>query len=299
MQTVLDCIPCFMRQALHSARLITDDPTVHEQVMRKTLELAATMDLRQCPPAMAQKIHRFIREITGQPDPYRDLKQYHNQFGLALYHKWKPAVLESNDPVESAIKLAIAGNIIDLGVKSQIADAEIEATIENAYSSPLDKHILEQFKKQVNQAQKILYLPDNAGEIAFDRLLIEMLPTEKITLAIKGSPAINDATKDDAQSVGLTRIVNVIDNGSDGPGTLLHDCSATFLEHFNTADLVISKGQGNYESLSDVDKNIFFILKAKCSVIADHLNCQIGEIIFKNSKSMNRSQQKGDNYARI
>ncbi|MCK4815836.1 DUF89 family protein, partial [bacterium] len=130
----------------------------------------------------------------------------------------------------------------------------------------------------------ILYLADNAGEIVFDRLLIEQLPYEKITVVVKGKPVINDATMDDAEFAGLTEIVEVFDNGSDAPGTILQDCSQTFRDRFEDADLVIAKGQGNYETLSEVDKDIFFLLKVKCFIIARDIDCEVGEMILQRSK---------------
>jgi uncharacterized protein with ATP-grasp and redox domains len=140
------------------------------------------------------------------------------------------------------------------------------------------------FRQAVNDAREILYIADNAGEIVFDRLLIERLPIEKVTVAVKGSPVINDVTMEDALVAGLPRIVEVIDNGSDAPGTILESCSGYFQERFEKADLVIAKGQGNYETLSDIDKNIFFILKAKCPVIARDIGCEVGQMIFQKTK---------------
>ena len=133
-------------------------------------------------------------------------------------------------------------------------------------------------------AQDILYLADNAGEIVFDRLLIEQLPMQKITVVVKGFPIINDATMEDAVAAGLTEIVSVIDNGSDAPGTILEICSDAFVSRFEQADLIITKGQGNYETLSDIDKNIYFILKAKCPVIASDLGCPIGQMVLINKR---------------
>jgi uncharacterized protein with ATP-grasp and redox domains len=146
--------------------------------------------------------------------------------------------------------------------------------------------MVEQLRSDAECAQNILYLVDNAGEIAFDRLLIEQLPTEKITVVVKGKPVINDATMEDAEFVGLTDIVEVIDNGSDAPGTILETCSQNFRDRFEEADLVIAKGQGNYETLSDLDKNIFFILKAKCPVIARDIGCEIGDMILCHNSSV-------------
>jgi uncharacterized protein with ATP-grasp and redox domains len=143
----------------------------------------------------------------------------------------------------------------------------------------------EDFGKAVNESESILYLADNAGEIVFDRLLIEQMPTEKVTVAVKGSPVINDATIEDAIHAGLPQIVDVIENGSDAPGTILENCSQAFRDHFAKADLVVAKGQGNYETLSDVNKNIFFILKAKCPVISRNIGCEVGEMILQKTKA--------------
>jgi len=287
MQIYLDCIPCFVRQALDAARLITDDERIHEQVVREVLRLAADLDMSQSPPAIGQQIHRLIRELIGDDDPYRELKQRYNHLALRMCDELREHVRTSVNPLETAVKLAIAGNIIDLGVKTSIKESEIEKIINDSLTADFDGRQIEEFRNAVNQAEKILYLADNAGEIVFDRLLIEQLPAEKITLVVKGKPVINDATMEDAEFAGLTEIVEVIDNGSDAPGTILESCSQDFRNRFENADLIIAKGQGNYETLSDLDKSIFFVLKAKCPVIARHLDCEIGEMILRKSKSIN------------
>ena len=288
MKTFLDCIPCFVRQALDSARLATDDEQIHEKVVREVLRLSADLDMSQSPPEMGQKIHRLIRSLVGSDDPYYRVKKQFNSLALKLYPDLRKQIISSNDQFETAVRLAIAGNIIDFGVKSSLSESEVKKTINDSLSSYLDPEQVLNFKNAVIEAEKILYLADNAGEIVFDHLLIEQLPIEKITVVVKGSPVINDATIDDANVVGLGRIVEVIDNGSDGPGTILETCSQSFRNRFEDADLIIAKGQGNYETLSDLDKNIFFILKAKCPVIARDLGCEVGEMILRKSNSFKR-----------
>lgn len=287
MRTYFDCIPCFFRQTLDAVRLITDDDQIQEQVMREVMLLASGMDLRQSPPAMAQKIHHIIRKLTGVQDPYLQTKNRFNRMVLEMYPQLKQRIANSADPFETAVRLAIAGNIVDLGVKTGLAEFEIEKTIAQSLTDPLDTEALKEFRNATNEAKHILYLGDNAGEVVLDRLLIEQLPTENITFVVKAGPIINDATMEDAEVAGLTRIVEVIDNGSDAPGTILEDCSQNFRRRFDKADLVIAKGQGNYETLSDVNKNIFFILKAKCPVIAEDLHCEVGEMILRKSKATN------------
>jgi uncharacterized protein with ATP-grasp and redox domains len=288
MKIFLDCIPCFVRQALDSARLATDDEQIHEKVVREVLRLSADLDMSQSPPEMGQKIHRLIRSLVGSDDPYYRVKKQFNSLALKLYPDLRKQIISSNDQFETAVRLAIAGNIIDFGVKSSLSESEVKKTINDSLSSYLDPEQVLNFKNAVIEAEKILYLADNAGEIVFDHLLIEQLPIEKITVVVKGSPVINDATIDDANVVGLGRIVEVIDNGSDGPGTILETCSQSFRDRFEDADLIIAKGQGNYETLSDLDKNIFFILKAKCPVIARDLGCEVGEMILRKSNSFKR-----------
>ena len=286
MKIFLDCIPCFVRQALDSARLASDDEQIHEKVVREVLHLAADLDMSQSPPAIGQKIHRLIRTLVGSNDPYYRVKKQFNNLALKLYPDLRKQIISSNDQFETAVRLAIAGNIIDFGVKTSLSESEVKQTINDSLSGYLDPEQVLNFKNAVIEAGKILYLADNAGEIVFDHLLIEQLPIEKITVVVKGSPVINDATMEDANLAGLTRVVEVIDNGSDGPGTILETCSQSFRDRFEGADLIIAKGQGNYETLSDIDKNIFFLLKAKCPVIARDLSCQVGKMILRKSNSL-------------
>ena len=282
MKTYFDCIPCFIRQVLDSVRMTTTDKQIHEKVLRKALRLASEMDLRQSPPAMAQIIHRFIRQITGVKDPYLEVKNRFNMLALKMYPDLKQRIEASADTLETAVRLAIAGNIIDFGVNSEVQENTVERTISESLADELDLDALQKFRDTTAAAKDILYLADNAGEIVFDRLLIEQLPYEKVTFVVKGSPVLNDATIEDAQIAGLTDIVDVIDNGSDAPGTILEDCSEDLRRRFNKADLLIAKGQGNFETLNNVYKNKFFLLRPKCSVLAEHLGCKIGSLILAN-----------------
>lgn len=281
MRTYLDCIPCFVRQTLEAARLATDDRAVHERAVRAVLRKIAAMDLADPPPRMGQIIHRTVRDLTGAEDPYHDAKQRFNAFALRLYPELKERADASGDPLAAAVHLAAAGNIVDLGVKSGLAHDQIEAAVEGALTDPLDPADIRAFRTAVDAATDILYLADNAGEIVFDRLLLEYLPREKITFAVRGKPIINDALREDAEAAGVTDLVPVIDNGADVPGTILAECSAAFRQRFERADLIISKGQGNYETLSDVPQPVFFLLKVKCPVIAEDIGCPVGRLILR------------------
>jgi len=283
MRMYVDCIPCLIRQALDSAKLVTPDEQIHERVVREVLILTSKMDMHQSPPAIAQKVHRLIRELTGNDDPYHEKKRRFDRMAMRMYPGLRDRISESEDPQLTAIHLAGASNVIDFGAPSLLFDADLDEAITQSLAADFDCMHLETFRYAASRARDILYLADNAGEIAFDRLLIEQLPTERVTLAVRGRPVLNDATMEDARAVGLTEIVNVVENGSDAPGTILEDCSHHFRDRFANADLVIAKGQGNYESLSTVDKNIFFLLMAKCPVIARDLGCNVNEMILRRS----------------
>jgi uncharacterized protein with ATP-grasp and redox domains len=149
-------------------------------------------------------------------------------------------------------------------------------------AAPVDPDAAAALRRAVAGADRILYLCDNAGEIVFDRLLIEVLPSEKITAVVRGTPVINDATLEDARATGLTEVVRVMDNGSDAPGTLLETCSPAFRDCFAAADLIIAKGQGNFETLSETrGKRIFFLLKVKCPLIARDIGEPTGRLVVK------------------
>jgi uncharacterized protein with ATP-grasp and redox domains len=198
---------------------------------------------------------------------------------LELYPVLKGIIESSENRFETAVRLAIAGNIIDFGVNAEVNQEVINKNIELSLSEQLFGD-MEYFHEAVNSAGKILYLGDNTGEIVFDRLLIEQLPKEKVTFAVRGSPVINDATMADAVDTKMNDLVTVIDNGSDAPGIVIEECSEPFKQFFHGADIIIAKGQGNFETLSNTDKTIFFLLKAKCAVVAKHIQCSVGDSVI-------------------
>lgn len=275
MRTSLDCIPCFARQTLEAARFFTDDPVVHERILREVLRSTSEMDLAQCPPVVAQQMHRRLREFAGVNDPYRAVKDGFNRMALDMLPEFSAQVCNSPDPLILALRLAIAGNVIDLGVNGGLTENQARRALVGAMDEPFHGDV-EDFRRAVDSADNILYLADNAGEIVFDRLLIEQLPTERVTLVVRGGPILNDALLADAEAAGLCDLVETIENGSDAPGTVLDDCSASFQRRFAMADMIIAKGQGNFESLSDTPGNVYFLFKAKCQVIANHVGLPVG-----------------------
>ena len=286
MRTFFDCIPCFVRQALDAVRLVTDDEGIHERVLREVLRAAGEMDLRQSPPAMGRHIHRAVRELVHGGDPYSQMKDRFNRLALDMCPKLEARIGNAPNPTEMAVRLAIAGNVIDPAATGNLDEAHVYEAIDRALAAPLDGDVAA-FLDAVSQADAILYLADNAGEIVFDRLLIEQMlklaPGVNVTVAVRGMAVLNDATMEDARAAGLTRLVEVIDNGTDVPGTILEECSEAFRERFWSADLVIAKGQGNYETLSEVEADIVFVLMAKCPVIARDLGCPVGSLVVRRS----------------
>ena len=201
---------------------------------------------------------------------------------LQLLPELRERIDASDDPFGLAVKLAIAGNIIDLGVGGHVAEDDLRDSVDQALEEPVHG-LVEDLRRDIERAERILYLADNCGEIAFDRLLVERLPIEKVTVALRGEPILNDATMEDAHTVGLTDLVEIIDNGSDAPGTLLEDCSPAFRRRFAQADLIIAKGQGSYESLSEVPAPICFLFMVKCSVVAEHIGEGVGTHVVTRS----------------
>ena len=280
MQTTLDCMPCFVRQALGAVRMVTDAPGTQQGVLHGVLRWLSRVPLQQSPLVTAQRVHRLIRELACDGDPYLQAKRWSNELALGLYPRVEEMVRDSSEPLEMALRLAIAGNAIDFGPHQHVDKKHVDEAIAHALKSPLNGDIAG-FTDAVSRARSILYLTDNAGEIVFDRLLIEQLGPERVTVGVRGMPVLNDATMADAEAAGLIGLVEVIDNGSDAPGTLLDDCSEEFRRRFDEADMVIAKGQGNYESLNDAGREVFLVLKAKCPVIAAQIGCPVSSLVVK------------------
>ena len=284
MDTHLDCIPCFLHQSLEAARMATSDEKKHEEVMKKVMNHLQTIDFTHSPPEISQHVHHIIRTITNNLDPYKKVKKEANQQAKEQYPTLKKMVNDSEDPLLIAAKLAIIGNVIDFGTMNRM---NIEDMVENIAHKPFDDSGYQRFRQRVKQAKEIVYLADNTGEIFFDRLLIEQLHKENrhITYVVKQYPIINDATIDDALYAGIDEYADIIAGDKDAtysaPGLILSNMSSELQKILKNADLVISKGQGNYESLSDVDREIFFLLMVKCPLVADNIGIDVGTMVLK------------------
>jgi len=231
-------------------------------------------------PVMGQRIHRRLRALTGLTDPYRRAKNLQNRLALRLLPELSRELKGARDRLGLAVRIAIAGNIIDMGAYGDVGEAGVRAAVEHALREPL-RGDLKAFKRAAAKAKSVFYLTDNAGEIVFDRLLVHELGPARVTAAVRGAPVLNDAVMADARAAGLHRLCRVIDNGSDAPGTVLEETSKEFKRLFYGADLVIAKGQGNYETLSEAPRPVWFLFKAKCPVIALRAGVKVGDQVLE------------------
>jgi uncharacterized protein with ATP-grasp and redox domains len=225
-------------------------------------------------------VHEIVRQEVGDSNPYRSAKERSTQEALALYPRLTSLVADADDALETALRLAIAGNIIDFGA---VAEYDLWGTVERVLAQPFAIDDGAALRKALDSAHEVLYLGDNAGETVFDRVLIETLDVP-VVYAVKGGAALNDATREDAEAVGLDEVATVVDNGASTVGTILGRCSSEFQRRFAAAELVIAKGQANYETLSEKGSKIFFLLQAKCPVIARDIGVPVGSIILEQGR---------------
>lgn len=282
MKTYLDCYPCLLRQALSAARRSGASDNQQHIILLKTMKELSAFPTDSTPPQLAYRIHQCVQQLTSNLAPYRDDKDQATQQALALYPELKKKVGAASNPLEMAVRIAIAGNIIDLGVADSY---DLDATLKRVLTQDFAINDLAALRSALAQNLSVLYIADNAGETVFDRVLIESI-VGSVTYVVKSGPIINDATYEDAVAAGIDQVATIIDNGSNAPGTLFEQCSEAFRQRFNEADLIIAKGQANYESLSDSSAPIFFLLQAKCNVIARDLGITEGDIVLKQQRNI-------------
>ena len=277
MKTYLECIPCFLRQALDAARLAGAAPRTQKKILDEISGMLPAFSLDVTPPEIARTVYGIVEGYTGGKDAYRHIKAKSNSMAMELYPRLKEEIERSENVLLSAVRLAVAGNVIDYGVPHSF---DIEEEIEDCLRKDFAIFDFEEFGRAVKRAKNILYILDNAGEIVFDRILVEEIGKD-VVCAVRGRPIINDVTMDDAVQVGLDKVAKIVSSGSDIPGTLPEACEEGFRDYYRGADLIISKGQGNFETLANEERPIFFIFKAKCPVVARHVGCDVGDIILK------------------
>ena len=272
MKAFLDCVACTLGQALRTVRHCTNDPSVQRRVMHALLAELAETDLTLTPVELGHIAQRIVASETGVGDPYREARRRSNAEALALYPRLKAIVRSSEEPLQTAAKIAIVGNIIDLGAYGD--DYDVEGTLAQLLQSPFGRDDFAPFREAVAHARTVLYLADNAGEIVFDRVLIEELSGKEITVAVKSQPFINDAMLPDAKQVGLADIARVIEVPI-YPGT-----TEEFAATWEAADVIVSKGHANYESYDEASGPLFFLLLAKCDFVARSAGVSRGEMVL-------------------
>lgn len=277
MKTYLDCYPCFLRQALEVARISGADEEQQRVVVDRVLGALTTLDPSRTPPETGDVIYRIVRKEIDATELFDRVKEAATRQALALYPRLKALVDEADHPLEGAVRLAVAGNIVDL---TPHQDYDVWDAVDSALREPFAIYDGVAFTQALAGAESVLYVADNAGETVFDRVLIETLDVP-VTYAVKSGPVLNDATIDDALAAGLGEVAEVVSTGSESLGTILDDCSDDFRRRYDEAGVIIAKGQSNYETLSSEAERIFFLLRTKCPVIARDVGVPTGSNVLK------------------
>jgi len=278
LKSSLECLACVVQQGLRAARAATDDPELQQRIVMEVAKRVPGLDMDASPAVNSQCAYYLANEISGNQDPYKDARRIQNELALALESELRDLVANSTDPLDTALHLAAAGNVIDLGT-GQSNDVDIRDAIEQALRERFAVDHTEAFRESLARCSDLLYLLDNAGEIVFDKILIEELTHHtSVTAVVKGAPIINDAVLEDAEQVGLTQICDVIDNGGPFIGSPPDLVPERFRQRMAAADVIVAKGQGNYETVDDFPGDVFLILKAKCDVVARHMGVQLGQV---------------------
>ena len=278
MKSTLECLECTIAQALRTARAATDDPEIHRRIVDETARRIPGMSLDLSPADNSRCAYEITAELSGNPDPYKQARREQNDLALALEPDLRKLLDESGDRLETALHLAAAGNIIDLGT-SQAQHIDVHGAIEQALREKFAVDHTGALRESLASCKDLLFLLDNAGEIVFDKLLIEeLLKLTPVTAVVKGAPIINDVIMADAEQVGLTDVCEVIDNGGAFVGSPLNLIPQRFRDRMDRADVIVGKGQGNYETIDEYPGDVFLILRAKCDIVARHMGVQFGQV---------------------
>ncbi|NLD05722.1 MAG: DUF89 family protein [Synergistaceae bacterium] len=282
MDIFLDCLPCVLKQVLEASRMATDKPALQEKIIEESLKILQNYKKYESSPDIVKNMHQAVKSLSGVSDPYKAVKERDIKAAKAAYPFLQKFVNNKQNKLYWALKTAATGNIIDSALYNTM---NFEASLEDELAKEFSVCSIDIFTEKLKSAKNILIIGDNAGETVFDRILIEHLAGHGITYAVRSEPIINDATLQDALDSGLGSCAKIISTGCGAPGAILDQCSIEFLSVFDKSDIVISKGQGNLEALSDCSRPLFFLLKAKCQMIADKLGVTLNDYVFKFQKT--------------
>jgi len=283
----LDCVPCYVNQAVEATGYVEMTEEARWEVVQKVCEELSRIDNTKPSAQIGQKVHKIIRDFSGSPDPYREQKEQSNEKAKEFYDEFKSAVENSSDPLNRAARLAAAGNIVDFGPRSKF---DIESELRKGLKEGFEINHWNLFMDKLDTSRRILYFSDNSGEIIYDTLFIEELldypGIEELALVVKDGPFLNDVTVEDAKDLKIDSIKKVtlktVDNGDGGESpSLWSDAVKNWMDEY---DLVISKGQANYEGLSEYDNsNLFFLLVVKCPIVEEVVGAGVGEKVLINA----------------
>jgi len=281
------CLPCVVNQAIKVAN-ITGINT-KEELLREVFAYLSKMNFDKTTPEIIGEIFDMIKRHTNNPDPYKETRDYYNTLFLKLLPEFERKIEQAENSFMLAIRYAIVGNIIDFNPIHNTLLEDIYDCFEKMEQLELaidDSHAL---MTNISNAGTLLYLGDNCGEICMDKILLkkirELNPNVKLLFGVRGKPVVNDSISEDAYFVGIDEYAEVVDNGDGSLGTVLNRTSPAFKEVYNRADVVIAKGQANYECLSEENKNIYFLLMTKCDVIAKDIGVEEKKMICMKNKA--------------
>lgn len=282
------CVPCIIKQAYNSASLFADgNKELQLQIIKEVCAEAVKINGNCSAPKFSKKMQSIVEKYYGKENPYQKVKE-ENLRKAEKYNMFLKMMIEGScDQLDTAMRAAIIGNVIDFAANP---DFDIEYEINRIASNNINLSVLPEFREDYYKAKTILYIGDNYEEALFDKFLINELLPKKVVFAVRSKPVMNDITLEDAKHLEIDKLCKVIESGSTIAGTYLNECTKDFLEIYREADLVISKGQGNYESLLNETRPIYFLFKVKCDVISTRCGFKkgLGVLLFnKMEKRLN------------
>ncbi|SFG64390.1 hypothetical protein SAMN05660649_02265 [Desulfotomaculum arcticum] len=282
MKASIDCVHCYLKQAVNCMSIAGIDEDKQYPVLFNIMDNVKTMDRQRTPAENSTEMLINLYQMINSNDPYKEIKQRLNTLGLDLYPKLKAYINKSDNKLYDALKIAASGNIIDLGISR---DFDINASLEHSLSEGFSKDDYDRFIDKLNRVDHVVIVGDNAGEIVFDKLLVEELNKKgkKVIYIVKGGPILNDATMEDAIQVGMDTITEVITTGSNYLGVPLNKVAPKIVTLLADSGLVISKGQANFESLEHEElarDRVFFLLKIKCPWVGTTAGANFGDVVF-------------------
>lgn len=280
------CLPCVVNQAIKVADMV--GMKEKGNLLRRVFSYLSKVDYNAITsPELIGEIFSIIKEETGNQDPYKETRQKYNKMFLERLPAYEKEIEQSKNPFEEAVKYAIIGNVIDFNPIHELTIRDVERHFKRLKGENLEINDASLLQKELETAKTILYLGDNCGEICLDKILLRkikaMNPKIQIFFATRGAAVVNDSIEEDAYLVGIDEVATVVSNGDSSLGTVLSRTSKEFLQIYEKADVVIAKGQANYECLSTEKKNIYFLLMTKCQAIAKDIGALEMKMILKRS----------------